>query len=397
MAALLTAELGNAEKVSHFVAEAEAMGLTVLGPDVNESREMFTPVGDKIRFGLAGIKGVGELAAQQIIAEREKNGPFADFADFAKRIDGRAINKRVLEHLVKTGAFDFSGAPRKPLFDGIDAALARAAALARDRAAGQHSFLDLLGEPSARDLRSAISNLKSAAEGGDFSSPERLAFEKELLGFYVSGHPMNAYIGLADALDTFAVEELLQQPDRTEFRLCGIGSNLAKKLSKKDHRPWVAFTLATRRATLALNMFADAFASCGQNLSENTLVLVQGNIIVNQEGARINVKECYPLDAQVAGLVKKVTWLLHPAHRGVPDFLRQLRATLNQQVGDTRVEFAFVFDDRVAPVAEASTALTWKLHAPSFQLLRAHPAVAGVQIETRRLELKDDSRWKQRP
>src|SRR6185436_12062711 len=99
-----------------------------------------------IRFGLAGVKGVGELAAQQIIAEREKNGPYADFADFAKRIDGRAINKRVLEHLVKTGAFDFSGAPRKQLFDGIDAALAGAAATARDKAAGQHSFLEMFAE-----------------------------------------------------------------------------------------------------------------------------------------------------------------------------------------------------------------------------------------------------------
>ena len=207
---------------------------------------------------------------------------------------------------------------------------------------------------------------------------------------------MNMYLGLADAIDSFAVEELLQQGDRTEFRLCGIASNLAKKLSKKDNRPWVAFTLATKRASIGLNMFADAFANYGQNLAENALVLVQGNIIVNQEGARINVKECYPLDAQVAGLVKKVTWLLRPAHPGVPEFLQQLRETLNKQVGDTRVEFGFVFEDRVAPLAEASTALAWKINAPSFQALRAHPAVAGVQIETRRLELKDDRRWKKR-
>src|SRR5262249_9569125 len=110
MAAVLTAELGNAEKVSHFVAEAEAMGLRVLGPDVNESRENFTPVFNKadpndlgsIRFGLAGIKGVGEQAAQKIIEEREKNGPYGDFEDLVRRVDGRAINKRVLEHLSKT-------------------------------------------------------------------------------------------------------------------------------------------------------------------------------------------------------------------------------------------------------------------------------------------------------
>lgn len=397
MAAVLTAELGNAEKVSHFVAEAEAMGLTVLGPDVNESREMFTPVGDKIRFGLAGIKGVGELAAQKIIEERERNGPYADFADLIRRVDGRAINKRVLEHLVKTGAFDYSGAARKELFDGIDAAISGAAAQARDRAAGQHSFLDMLAEaPAEIPATPNSSRHTSNASSEDFPAHEKLVFEKELLGFYISGHPMNTYAGLSDAIDTFPVDELLAQADRTEFRLCGIASNLVKKLSKKDNRPWVAFTLATKKASLPLNMFADAYANYGTALAENALVLVQGNIIVNQEGARINVKECYPLDGAVCANVKKVRWLLRPAHRELNGFLRELRETLNKQVGDTRVEFAFVFDERIAPVAEASTALTWKLNAPSFQHLRAHPAVAGVQIETRHLELKQDRRWSKR-
>ena len=435
MAAMLSAELGNAEKVSHFVAECEAMGLKVLGPDVNESREMFTPVfrraaprlpeqkssgsagaaqtgatapppafadsavGDAaIRFGLAGVKGVGELAAQQIIAEREKAGPYLDFADFAKRIDGRAINKRVLEHLVKTGAFDFSGAARKPLFDGIDTALAGAVSAARDKAAGQHSFLDMLAEPASAALPvvAPAADLKAPGATADFPSHERLAFEKELLGFYVSGHPMNAYGGLTEAIDSFPVETLLQQPDRAEFRLGGIISNIAKRLSKKDNRPWASFTLATKDAAIALNMFADAYANYGQNLAENAVVLVQGNILVGTEGPRINIKETYPLDTQVAGLIKKVTWLLHPNHREVPLFLEELRATLNRQVGDTRIEFAFIFEGRVAPIAEASNALSWKLNAASFQALRQHSAVAGVLIETKRLELKDDRRWKKR-
>jgi DNA polymerase III subunit alpha len=434
MAAMLSAELGNAEKVSHFIAEAEAMGLEVLGPDINESRENFTPVADKawslgsgasstqtahspsqtsnpalrasaaparIRFGLAGIKGVGELAAQKIIEEREKNGPFADFAGLVKRVDGRAINKRVLEHLVKTGAFDYSGAARKDLFDSIDAALAGAAAQARDRAAGQHSFLELLADEPPKKNGSAAApgrNGSPASPGpaADFPPAERLAFEKELLGFYVSGHPLNAYAGLTEAIDTFAIDELLAQPDRTEFRLCGIASNLVKKLSKRDNRPWVAFTLATKKASLGLNMFADAYAAYGHTLAENALVLVQGNILVNQEGARINVKECCPLDGQVASLVRKVTWLLHPTHAGLAGFLRQLRETLNKEVGDTRVEFGFVFEDRIAAVAEASTALTWKLNAASFQQLRRHPAVAGVQLATRPLELKEERRWARR-
>jgi DNA polymerase-3 subunit alpha len=519
MAAVLTAELGNAEKVSHFIAEAEAMGITVLGPDANESREAFTPVfrrvsdekpevlGSKfdvlssqtdtanaganpaalnsrsngtasldatsnveprtsnaaeaasaaaIRFGLAGIKGVGEQAAQKIIAERDANGPYRDYPDFLLRADARAINKRVLENLIATGAFDFSGAEREQLFSQIDEALGAIGELQRkypalrkeqpaaakvaepaesmlfdlamtDVAAPpppreelakefaqimRHSrkaigggnggagvslgedrrdFLDLGGAPSAKAKTNGKATLTPERK---LTADNRLAFEKELLGFYVSGHPMNAYIGLADAIDTFPIDELTQQGDRVEYRICGIASNLVKKLSKKDNRPWVAFTLQNKRGSISLNMFADAYANYGTSLAENALVLVQGNILVNQEGARINVKECYPLDAQVARLVKKAVWLLRPDHPGVNDFLQQLRETLNKQVGDTRVEFAFLFENRICPIAEASTALTWKINAASFQTLRNHPAVAGIHVETRHLELIQDRRWK---
>jgi DNA polymerase III subunit alpha len=143
-------------------------------------------------------------------------------------------------------------------------------------------------------------------------------------------------------------------------------------------------------------MFADAYAAHGTILAENAVVLVQGNIIVGTEGPRINIKEAYPLDGQIAGNVRKVVWLVHPQHPELPSFLRQLRETLNKQSGDTRMELAFVFEDRVAPFAELSTALTWKINAASFQQLRAHPAVAGVQLETRRLELKQDRRWSKR-
>jgi DNA polymerase-3 subunit alpha len=393
MAAMLSSELGNADKVAHFVAECEAMGLGVMGPDVNESREMFTPVGGKIRFGLAGIKGVGELAAQRIIAEREANGPFADFDDFAARVDGRAVNKRVLEHLVKTGAFDFSGEGRKRLFGGIDAAIASSSARARDRAAGQDTFLGMLAGPQEERRNGAA---RESGADGDFSAHERLSFEKELLGFYVSGHPMNGYAGLWEAIDTAPADELAGLPDRGEFRLCGIAGNIAKKYSKKDNRPWAAFTLATRSATISLNMFADAYAACGPVLTENAAVLVQGNVIRGTDGPRINVKECYALDAAVTRAARKVTWLLRPGHPELEAFLRNLRETVVREPGDTRIEFAMLFDDGAAPVAEASQALSWRLTAPVFQALRSHPSVAGVRIEARPLELKPDTRWARR-
>ena len=392
MAAMLSSELGNSDKVAHFVAECEAMGLGVLGPDVNESREMFTPVGGKIRFGLAGIKGVGELAAQRIIAEREANGPFADFEDFVARVDGRAVNKRVLEHLVKTGAFEFSKAGRRRLFEGIDAAIAASSAQARDRAAGQDNFLGALAGPAHRS-GAAHANGNPAP---DFSAHERLSFEKELLGFYVSGHPMNTYHGLWEAIDTAPAEELSSLPDRGEFRLCGIAGNLVKKYAKKDNRPWVAFTLATRGSTIALNMFADAFGSFGSVLAENAPVLVQGNIIRGADGPRVNVKECYPLDVAVARTVRKVTWLMRPDAPELGEFLHKLRETVTREPGDTRMEFAVLLDGGVAPVAEASAALSWRITASAFQELRSHPAVAGIRVETRPLELKPDTRWARR-
>ncbi len=406
MAAVLTAELGNAEKMAHFIAEALAMGITVLGPDVNESRENFAPVmnpngdgGGRIRFGLAGIKGVGEGASLKIIEEREANGPFTDVDDFIARVDSKAANKRVLEHLAKTGAFDFSGESRRVIVERLDTAMAGAAAMARDRAAGQESFLDMLAEEPTE--RSAATNQdpakgKITESAEDYSSAERLAFEKQLLGFYVTGHPMNTYVGLADALDTFALDELMEQEDREPFRICGIVSGIVKKLSKKDNRPWVAFTLATKEGGLGINMFADAYANYGEALEENAVVAVLGTVMRNEEGPRLNVKECYALDNHIAGNVKRVAWLLEPAHPAASDFLKELRATLNKQSGSTRIDIGFMAGGRAAAISEASTALNWKVNGETFQRLRAHPACVGAQIEPAPLEIKETRRWGRR-
>jgi DNA polymerase-3 subunit alpha len=261
-------------------------------------------------------------------------------------------------------------------------------------AQGSRDLLDL-GMTVATAARPAV--IATKADARVVNGATTLQYEKELLGFYVSGHPMDAYAGLVESIDTFPPAELLQQSsDRVEFRLCGIAGNIVKKYSKKDNRPWTPFTLSTRRAAIALNMFADAYEAYGKHLAENAPLLVQGNVILGNDGARINVKECYPLEAAVASLVKKITWLVRPAHPELPAFLRLLRTTVNQAPGDTRMEFAFVFDDRTAPVAEASAALTWKITGKSFQELRRHPAVAGVLIEAKHLELRPDRRWGKR-
>jgi len=408
MAAMLSSELGNSEKVAHFVAECEAMGLTVLGPDVNESRAMFTPLPARtptgnssatsttgaIRFGLAGIKGVGEQAALKIITEREAHGPFKDFQDFIARVDARALNKRVLEHLIKTGAFDFSGEPRGALFARIDEALAASAARARDIAAGQHSFLDELNEPAA--VGKTATARPGTARHADFTPAEKLQFEKELLGFYISGHPMNAYLGLAEALATHTEEKVLLEGDRIEFRLCGIVSGITKKLSRRDNRPWAFFNLATKRATLAVNMYAEAYENYGKNLIENQPAVLLGAVMRGNDGARLNIKECYPLDTHLPSAIREITWLLHPEHPTLPDFLQKLRSTIMAAGGDTRIKLGFIFDGNIMPLAEAPGSLNWRVSAAAFQELRNHPAVAGTQVEARRLEIKESRRWGKR-
>jgi len=143
-------------------------------------------------------------------------------------------------------------------------------------------------------------------------------------------------------------------------------------------------------------MFAEAYEAYARNLVAETPVLVQGNVLAGTDGVRINVRECYPLELIVPSLIKKVTWLLHPDHPGLVEFLGALRATVDASYGETILGFAFLFDGRVAPFAEASAGLGWKLVPAQFQQLRAHPAVAGALIEAKRLQLKETRRWSKR-
>jgi DNA polymerase-3 subunit alpha len=400
MAGVLAGELGNSEKIAHFINEASAMGIEVMGPDINESRENFTPVGSKIRFGMGAIKGVGEGASQKVIAELEANGAFKDFHDCLSRM-GTNLNRRVIECLVKTGAFDFCGVSRGVLFAQIEEVMSSAAERQRDVRAGQHSFLDMLAEPEPEKKRGGGKIVHGSGDSrhSDFSTAERLAFEKELLGFYISGHPLNAYCGLAEQLCSHSEAEVVALPNREVFRLCGVATNIQRKLSKKDNRPWSPFNLATKQGTLAMNMFADAFEAYGTNLAENAPVVLIGNILRNEAESepRLNVKECYPLETALPNLVQKMTWVVKPDHPQLPGFLRLVREAINASFGSIKCEFAFAFEDEVIALAEAAPSLGWKLTIPKLQELARHPAVVRAIATPSKVEVKDTGRkWKKR-
>ena len=404
MAAVLSGELGDADKVSHFIGEASAMGIEILGPDVNQSREMFTPVPDKtgktmgtIRFGLAAIKGVGDLAAQKIIAERDQNGAFADFADFVNRMDGRAVNKRVLECLIKTGAFDFSGADRQHLLESVDATIAEATSRQKDAAKGQSSLFDLLGAAERPAPRAKVHS-----SGKKMPLSEKLQFEKELLGFYVSGHPMNAYRGLCEAIDTLTEETFQMTPDRTPFRLCGVVTNVTKRFTKKDKRLWASFKLVTRNASFAVNLFPRVYEKYREALIENAVVVLSGDVRYDSERQErsLNISDLEPLDRKLAdgSLVRSITWVIDRTQpEQCIDFLDKLAAYLieGRDSGNTRIHVAFKGDDDQILPAELPMSLSWAINPARFASFRKHPCVAGVLLDTP-VPTLPEPRWERR-
>src|SRR5262249_28505932 len=186
LAALLTVEAGNHDKLARYIAHARAKAIEILPPDVNDSQRDFAVAGGGIRFGLSGVKNVGEGAIEAIVDARAgEAGPFRDFFDFCQRVDARRVNRRVVESLVKCGAFDSLHANRAAVWASLDAALERGAAAQRDREIGQASLFGGAASSAALDA-------PRLAEVAAWNERERLGYEKELLGFYVTGHPLAA-------------------------------------------------------------------------------------------------------------------------------------------------------------------------------------------------------------
>lgn len=402
MAAVLSSEQGNADKVAHFIDEAEAMEIRVLSPDINTSLQSFTPVVDdpddaaagrpgSIRFGLGAIKGVGDAAAIKIIEEREANGGFTDFDEFLERMDTKAVNRRVLECLVKTGAFDFSLEPRGAIFHRLEEAINYAAARQRDKEAGQNSFFDVLQEDTSQNGNGDPREIDMSKQ---FPQHEMLTYEKELLGFYVSGHPLDDYKGIAEALTNFDIDKMDELGDRVEFQICGVASGVTKKLARKDNRPWAFFNVGTLNGTVLMNCYADSFADYGHNLDNEKLVLVKGSVFRNEEGVRLSVSEIYPLEASVPDQIKHITWILDP--KGDTErFFYEYREALDTSRGSTSSDLAFQVDSDTIITAPTASSLRWKVNTEEWSKLRNSPAVMGCVLQTAPVELKKrERRWK---
>ena len=287
-AAVLSNEIANTAKLSRYIGEMKTFDIVLLPPDVNSSHEGFTPVGKAIRFGLAAIKGLGSSAVQMIIRARSEGGSFRSIYDFAERVDQRAVNKRVLESLIKSGAFESVATNRAAMMTVLDKAIEYGARAQRDKLSGQTG---LFGEATAATADEPA--LPSIAQWG---KKESLAYEKEALGFYASGHPLEDYAQSIKGLTRFDTGNLEEAAHGDQVALGGIIIDLATRNTKKGDR-FALFRLEDQHGAVKIVCWPEQFNRYKNLLQSDQVVLVRGRLELSDEGdATIIAQEIHHLE-----------------------------------------------------------------------------------------------------
>lgn len=295
MAALLSSEMGNTTKIAEYFRECEEMGIRVLPPDINESFGRFTVVEDYIRFGLAAVKNVGESAVDSIIEARQKGGKFTSLEDFCSRVDLRLVNKRVIESLIKCGAFDTLGIKRARLYSQIDKALESAQRIQKERAAGQASLFDILKEEPLVELE----------EVEDWPEHKLLAYEKEMLGLYITGHPLARHEQELRQYVTASTSQLSSISAGEEVSIGGIITRVRSVPTRKGEK--MAFVgLEDWEGTVEAVLFPKVYETSLRYLRSDSVVLVRGKIDTVGEEPKIVVNEIMSLAEAREKMTQKV-------------------------------------------------------------------------------------------
>jgi len=306
--AMMTNDMANTEKLSEYIAEAREFGIEVLQPDVNESGVHFAPArdGKAIRFGLAAIKGVGEAAVEAILKARNESGKFKTLSELCERVDGRSLGRKTLEALIKAGACDCFGQTRATLFAQIERTLARAASILSDKQKGQSSLFGAL-EEKAPPMPEAISNLP------EWPQHELLAHEKELLGFYVTGHPLTPFAPILEKYCLANTAKLAELPNRSLTRIGGMIAAVTHGFSKKSGKPYSMVTLEDLEGSVQLLVMND-YDKFRPLLEANKAILVVGEVNTGEDKPKIFPQEIMPLEDAPKKYTKQVHLRLHTAH-----------------------------------------------------------------------------------
>ena len=286
MTAVMTSDAGNADKVAQSVAECHRMNIRILPPDVNRSAASFTVEGDAIRFGLAGVRNVGEAAVESMIAARAGGGPFTSLADFCTRVDTRQVNQRVVASLVKAGALDSLGAPRAKMLQTLDDTMEQAQRAQRVRAQGQTGLFDLGGEAGSAPLPDL--------PGEEFSREELLTMEKEMLGLYISDHPLHQWQPVLAQRVTTQLAHLPDLPDRKQVVVGGLVSSVKRTITRSGSA--MAFlTLEDLTGSVEVVVFPRVYEQQGFALKRDAVLLLRGKVDIDEQTAKLLCEEVLPL------------------------------------------------------------------------------------------------------
>ena len=367
MAALLTSEKDNADKILQYIGDCKGRGIKILPPDVNESDKDFSVVADEsIRFGLAAVKNVGEAAIESIVAVRQQNGPFVNLFDFCERVDSRKVNKRVIESLIKCGAFDFSGTPRAAMFETMDQAMEMALSRQRDRISGQKRIFDLLGEePVAVKF----------PDVPEWHERQLLAYEKEALGFYITGHPLAQYESMLKQYATVDTTTLPDVQDKQEVRLGGVCMKLREITTKRGDRMGFV-TLEDLKGVAEIIVFSDVWQASHLLIKAERPIFVVGQADTDGETAKVIVRQIIPIEEVPKHLTKSIHFFLHEAET-TPNHLAQLKNVISRYPGDCPAFIHFVVPDKTETVLSLPEEL--KL-APSLNLVQAVDRLFGHNV-----------------
>ncbi|MCR5589987.1 MAG: DNA polymerase III subunit alpha [Lachnospiraceae bacterium] len=284
MAALLTSVIDNTAKVSEYIYSCKGMGISILPPDINRGVAGFSVSGDSVLYGLASIKGVGWPVIEAIVNEREKNGDFTDIYDFLSRMDGREINKRVVENFIKSGAFDTLPGTRKQLMSVYAAYMDGILKDRKQNMAGQMTLFDIAGQDAKADMSMELPDV------GEYPKNEMLAYEKEVLGVYVSGHPLEEYESvwrrtITNVTTDFAYDEEIGTSKASDGQKVTIGGIIETRTVKytKTNKVMAFLTIEDLLGTVEVIVWPDDYEKNSRYLEEDSKVFIEGRVSAEEE------------------------------------------------------------------------------------------------------------------
>jgi DNA polymerase-3 subunit alpha len=354
--AMMTNDMGDTEKLSRYIDEAREFGIEVLQPDVNESEMYFAPAPSAvdilsagknqnrppdaggafqgIRFGLVAIKGVGAAAVEAILKARNESGKFKTLSELCERVDGRALGRKTLEALIKTGACDGLGPTRAALFAQIERTLARAASILSDKQKGQSSLFGAL-EEKASPMPETINPLP------EWPQHELLAHEKELLGFYVTGHPLTPFVPILKKYALADTSKLAALPNRSLTRIGGLIGAVQHGVSKKSGKPYSMVTLEDLEGSVQILCMNENYDKFRELLVPNKAILVIGEVNTGDERPKIFPQEIMPLEEAPRKFTKQVHLRLHTAHL-IPEQIDSVRELVAAHPGKCPLLLCFM-------------------------------------------------------